>query len=205
MSDAVISHATDLIFDDVSLSFGGTAVLRGLSFRLPAGSCGVLMGASGSGKTSVLRLAARLIRPDSGTVTGGGRVSMQFQEPRLLPWLTAAENINAVLSDCKQTLPLARSWLERVGLADAASLYPEELSGGMAQRVALCRALAAPHDLLLLDEPFRGLDGETKRQVMNTVKEAADRRTLLLVTHDPEEAAFFGGTRLWLEQNSGST
>lgn len=193
MPTDVTAPVTDLVFDHVSLSFGNTVVLRDLSFRVPVGTTMTLMGASGGGKTSILRLAARLIRPDSGTVTGGGRVSMQFQEPRLLPWLTAAENINAVLSDTKQTLPLALSWLERVGLSSAAALYPEELSGGMAQRVSLCRALAAPHDLLLLDEPFRGLDGETKGMVMAAVKAASVGRTLLLVTHDPDEAAFFGG------------
>lgn len=186
-------HPTDLIFDRVSLSFGDKQVLRELSFRVAAGGRLVLMGASGGGKTSVLRLAACLLAPSGGRIEGGGRVSVQFQEPRLLPWLTAAENINVVLSDRKKTLPTAIAWLERVDLVEAADLYPDELSGGMAQRVALCRALAAPADVLLLDEPFRGLDEGTKQRVMEMVADSLGGRTLLLTTHDPAEAAFFSG------------
>lgn len=188
--------ARDLIFDRVSLSFGDNEVLHELSFRVRAGERLVLMGPSGGGKTSILRLAAHLIRPTTGSVWGGGILSMQFQEPRLLPWRTAAENVDLVLSDTKKTLPAAIEWLERVGLGTAASLYPDELSGGMAQRVALCRALAAPHDTLLLDEPFRGLDGETKRQVMEVVEQATLGKALLLVTHDEQEAERFSGTIL---------
>lgn len=190
--------ATDLIFDRVSLSFGDNEVLHDLSFRVRAGERLVLMGPSGGGKTSILRLAARLIRPTTGSVLGGGILSMQFQEPRLLPWRTAAENVDLVLSDTKKTLPAAIEWLGRVGLGAAAFLYPDELSGGMAQRVALCRALAAPHDTLLLDEPFRGLDGETKRQVMDVVERATAGKALLLVTHDEQEAERFSGTILHL-------
>lgn len=186
-------HPTDLIFDRVSLSFGDKQVLRELSFRVAAGGRLVLMGASGGGKTSVLRLAAGLLAPSGGRIEGGGRVSVQFQEPRLLPWLTAAENINVVLSDRKKTLPTANAWLERVDLVEAADLYPDELSGGMAQRVALCRALAAPADVLLLDEPFRGLDEGTKQRVMEMVADSLGGRTLLLTTHDSAEAAFFSG------------
>lgn len=193
------AHPTDLVFDRVSLSFGDKQVLRELSFRVAAGGRLVLMGASGGGKTSVLRLAAGLLTPSGGRIEGGGRASVQFQEPRLLPWLTAAENINVVLSDTKKTLPTAISWLERVELAEAADLYPDELSGGMAQRVALCRALAAPADVLLLDEPFRGLDEGTKQRVMEMVARFLGERTLLLTTHDPAEAAFFSGDILHIE------
>ena len=178
----------DLIFDNVSLNFGGKSVLHGLSFRVPAGGCVALMGASGSGKTSVLKLAAQLLTPTAGRVSGGGRISMQFQEPRLLPWRNAAENVNLVLSDTAKTLPESLTWLTSVDLRDAAGLYPDELSGGMAQRVALCRALAAPADTVLLDEPFRGLDPDTRHRVMTVVRQAtcAAGRTLLLVTHAEE-------------------
>lgn len=185
---------TDLIFDHVYLSFGEREVLRDFSLTVPAGGRCVLMGASGSGKTSILRLAAGLIRPTAGRVRGGAPevvVSMQFQEPQLLPWLTAEDNISLVLPKGRQSLPAARDLLAHVGLADAAGLYPSSLSGGMQQRVALCRALAAPYDLLLLDEPFRGLDPDTRRQAMTLVDESLAGRTLVLVTHDEEEAAFF--------------
>ena len=168
-ADNLTARPDDLIFDNVSLNFGGKSVLHGLSFRVPAGGCVALMGASGSGKTSVLKLAAQLLTPTVGRVSGGGRISMQFQEPRLLPWRNAAENVNLVLSDTAKTLPESLTWLTSVDLRDAAGLYPDELSGGMAQRVALCRALAAPADTVLLDEPFRGLDPDTRRRVMTVV------------------------------------
>ena len=186
-ADNLTARPDDLIFDNVSLNFGGKSVLHGLSFRVPAGGCVALMGASGSGKTSVLKLAAQLLTPTAGCVSGGGRISMQFQEPRLLPWRNAAENVNLVLSDTAKTLPESLTWLTSVDLRDAAGLYPDELSGGMAQRVALCRALAAPADTVLLDEPFRGLDPDTRRRVMTVVRQAtcAAGRTLLL------EAVFF--------------
>lgn len=183
-----------LVLDDVTLDFDGRRVLEHFSFTLPAGETAVIMGGSGSGKTSILRLLARLIPPTSGRVDPGtDRISMQFQEPRLLPTRTAAENVNAVLSDTRRTLPEAAAWLRRVGLEQAVDLYPAELSGGMAQRAALCRALAADADLILLDEPFRGLDEGTRADVMALVREETAGRTLILVTHDEEEAAFFGG------------
>lgn len=183
----------DLIFDGVVLRFGDKKILEGLSFSVPAGGCLALMGASGSGKTSVLKLAARLLEPTEGMVIGGGTISMQFQEPRLLPWRNAAENINVVLSDNKKSLPEAQRWLANMGMPDAAKLYPDELSGGMAQRVSLCRALAAPSDTVLLDEPFRGLDVDTRLSVMKVVRDVIRNtgKTLLLVTHDEREAELF--------------
>ena len=191
-----------LEFRDVTLRFGQHTVLSHFNLSVPAGGHAVLMGASGSGKTSLLRMAAGLLPPTEGTVLLDGhpayaghacpyRVAVQFQEPRLLPWLTAAENVNTVLSDSRKTLDQARALLARVGLAGAADLYPGALSGGMAQRVSLCRALAFPSHLLLLDEPFRGLDGETRRQVMDFVRQATDGKTLLLITHEETEAHFF--------------
>lgn len=189
----------ELSFSDVSLSFDGKEVLSHLSFTVPAGTTLVLMGESGSGKTSVLRLCAGLLKPTAGTVSvGTQKIAMQFQEARLLPTRTAAENINAVLSDTKRTLPKAKEWLCRVGLGDAADLYPAELSGGMAQRVALCRALAARADLILLDEPFRGLDEGTKAGVMALVRQETAGKTVVIVTHDREEAATLGGQILSL-------
>ena len=191
-----------LEFRDVTLRFGQHTVLSHFNLSVPAGGHAVLMGASGSGKTSLLRMAAGLLPPTEGAVLLDGhpvgtghpcpyRVAVQFQVPRLLPWLTAAENVNTVLSDSRKTLERARALLARVGLPGAADLYPGALSGGMAQRVSLCRALAFPSHLLLLDEPFRGLDGETRRQVMDFVRQATDGKTLLLITHEETEAHFF--------------
>ena len=173
----------------VDLRFDGKTVLSDFSLSLERGEHIALMGASGSGKTSILRLAAGLIKPTKGKVTrAADRISMQFQEARLLPERTAAENVNAILSDTPKTMEEARAWLARVGLADAADLYADELSGGMAQRVALARALAYKADLLLLDEPFRGLDTATREQIIELVVTEARGKALILVTHDEWEA-----------------
>lgn len=186
-----------LTFDKVSLSLGGKQLLESLDLSLKNGEVKVIMGPSGCGKTSLLRLAAGLLKPTAGKILrGSDRISIQFQEPRLLPWLTAAENVNLVLSDKKETLPKALEYLGAVGLTDAAHQYPAELSGGMAQRVALARALAYSGDLFLLDEPFRGLDQALRDQMISLVRTHTSGKALLLVTHDKEVAEAFGGASL---------
>ena len=186
-----------LTFDKVSLSLGGKQLLESLDLSLKNGEVKVIMGPSGCGKTSLLRLAAGLLKPTAGKILrGSDRISIQFQEPRLLPWLTAAENVNLVLSDKKETLPKALEYLGAVGLTDAAHQYPDVLSGGMAQRVALARALAYGGDLFLLDEPFRGLDQALRDQMISLVRTHTAGKALLLVTHDKEVAEAFGGASL---------
>lgn len=181
-----------LTLQNISLSFGEKQVLHDVSLSLRHGESRVVMGSSGIGKTSLLRLCAGLLKPDSGHIQcHAARISMQFQEPRLLPWLTAAENVNTVLSDKRDTLPEAMEFLSMVGLSEAAALYPSELSGGMAQRVALARALAFRGELYLLDEPFRGLDEALRDDMISLVKEKTKDAGLLLVTHDPEVAQRF--------------
>lgn len=184
---------TDVLqFDNVSLTLDGRAIVNNLNLTLQEGERAVIMGPSGSGKTSLLRMASGLIKPTEGhVIRRAKRVAMQFQEPRLLPNRTAAENVNVVLSDSHKTLETAKRWLTRVELADACDLYPHQLSGGMAQRVALARALAYEGDLLLLDEPFRGLDAELKDRIMSTVLTYAPHTAILLVTHDRDEAERF--------------
>ena len=117
---------------------------------------------------------------------------MVFQEPRLLPWRTAAENVNVVLSDTPETMPEALSMLERVELSDAGEKYPAELSGGMQQRVSIARALAFRPDLLVLDEPFRGLDDELRGRMISLLNTSLQSASLLLVTHSEEEAKTLG-------------
>ena len=151
------------------------------------------MGPSGCGKTTLLRVALLLQPPDAGTVSGdAGRTAAVFQEPRLLPWRTAAENVNAVLSDTRETMPEALSMLDRVELSDAAEKYPAELSGGMQQRVSIARALAYRPDLLVLDEPFRGLDDELRGRMVSLLSASLSSASLLLVTHSEDEARALG-------------
>lgn len=175
----------------ISHSFGENAVLRDVSLTLSPGQRVALMGPSGRGKTTLLRVILGLLRPDAGTVENTfSRTAAVFQEPRLLPWRTALENVNLVLGDRRQTLPQAREQLRRMGLEDAGDKYPRELSGGMQQRVALARALALEGELLILDEPFKALDETLRRQVMEEVGKT--QAAILLVTHDETEAESLG-------------
>ncbi len=186
---------------DLTVTYDGRAVLRAVDLTVPDGGHVALMGPSGCGKTTLLRVLAGLRVPDGGTVRvpdGGtvrvspGRMACVFQEPRLLPWRTAAENVNAVLSDRAQTMPQALAWLERLELSDARDQYPAALSGGMQQRVAIARALAYDAPVLLLDEPFRGLDAALRQRVTALVADAARAKTLVLATHDAADAAALG-------------
>ena len=132
-----------------------------------------------------------LVKPQKGRVNNQfSKTAVVFQEPRLLPWRTAEENINLVLGDGQDTLDRARAWLQEMGLGDAGKLYPGELSGGMQQRVALARAMAADGDLLILDEPFKGLDEGLRLDVMAAV--GRTKAAVLLVTHDVREAEALG-------------
>ena len=177
----------------LNVTYDGRAVLRAVDLTVPDGGHIALMGPSGCGKTTLLRVLAGLRAPDGGTVrVSPGRMACVFQEPRLLPWRTAAENVNAVLSDRAQTMPQALIWLERLELADARDQYPAALSGGMQQRVAIARALAYDAPVLLLDEPFRGLDAALRQRVTALVADAARAKTLVLATHDAADAAALG-------------
>lgn len=177
-----------ITIDRLTLSYGSQQVLKDCSFRVETGSRVALMGPSGCGKTSLINVIAGLLTPDSGKVSVNGKVSYVFQEPALFPWLTAVDNINVVLSDGPETLPRAEQLLEAVGLSDCRDKYPHQLSGGQKQRIAICRALAYGGDILLLDEPLKGLDADTRDQVSALLRQEWTGKTLLLVTHDPSEA-----------------
>lgn len=176
---------------DVSLSFGALEVLRGASLTLGQGERIAITGPSGCGKTSLLHVIAGLLHPDSGLVRNrAARTACVFQEPRLLPWLSAEENVSIVIPHGTQGQD-ALMLLKKLGLADSAEKHPCELSGGMQQRAALARALAYAPDLLLLDEPFRALDAASKALSIDAVNERADC-AVILVTHSPEEADALG-------------
>jgi NitT/TauT family transport system ATP-binding protein len=171
-----------------SKSYGDSEILRGVSFTLPVGAITALSGPSGTGKTTLLRIIGGLDRDYRGDAMPAVRTAMMFQEPRLFPWLTAQQNI-ALATDV--SAELAIQFLASVGVADAADLYPRQLSLGMARRVALARALAIRPELLLLDEPFASLDEAAVNVMAELVRNAAreQRVTILMVTHNPNDVA----------------
>ena len=173
---------------EVSAGYTAYPVLDRLLLTLPERGAIQLTGPSGCGKTTLLRVLAGLHTPTSGWIEGldGLRVSMVFQEDRLLPWCTALENVLCVLKKGEESEKLALTWLARMELADAAQKYPDELSGGMQRRLALARALAYGGDLLLLDEPFNGLDKELRSRIAAHIKKAAP--LIVLVSHEEEDA-----------------
>lgn len=161
------------------------AALKDVSLAFPSHQITLLTGPSGCGKTTCLRLLAGLDAPHSGNVTRETTsISYLFQDLSLLPWLTALENVNLVLSDRMQTHSRALDYLTLVGLREAANLYPAELSGGMKQRVALARALCTDADLLLLDEPTRGLDEALHQSILALIRELRKGKTTILVSHN---------------------
>jgi NitT/TauT family transport system ATP-binding protein len=158
-----------------------------------------VLGPSGCGKTTLLNILSGVLDPDAGRIEGleEKRISYLFQEPRLLPWKTVFQNVEFVLLDILP--PLERKQrvdhtLDLVGLADFSGYYPEELSGGMKQRLAMARAFAYPADLILMDEPFQALDLRLKIGLAKSFNAAWLQvdRTAIFVTHDIHEALMLG-------------
>ena len=175
---------------NVTKQFGTVQAIRDLSVAFPQSGTVAIMGPSGCGKTTILQMLAGLSRPNRGTVQcSATSIAYVFQEPRLLPWRTVADNIRLARSKGVSSRT-PEQWLAALGLEDCANRYPEELSGGMRQRVAIARALYCESDLLLMDEPFRGLDEATRAQVMELVRHerSAEGKLTLIVTHDKTEA-----------------
>jgi NitT/TauT family transport system ATP-binding protein len=174
--------------------YGDDVVLDGLDLDLDEGGITALMGPNGSGKTTLARVLLGLAAPDGGTVRGldGLRRAAVFQENRLCEELSAVANVRLVL-DRRTPARAVADGLRAVGLAEEALDKPvAELSGGQRRRVALVRALLADADLVILDEPFTGLDAEAKAAALPFVQEHCRGRTTLLITHDPADAAFLG-------------
>ena len=172
-----------ITLQNVSFAYPDKPVLRDFSCELPDAGVTCLTGPSGCGKTTVLRLLVGLEKPASGEIMNvPERVSVMFQEDRLLPWATAEENVRLVRDTAD-----AAEWLDAVGLSDVRDALPDALSGGMRRRVALARALAAPSDLLLLDEPFTGLDRALVESLSALIRKIAAKKPVVMVTHNAEE------------------
>lgn len=177
---------------DLCKSYNGVSVLRNVTFTAGDGvTC--VMAPSGGGKTTLLRILLGLETADSGTVSGveGCRWAAVFQEDRLLEHLDAAGNLRFILGRDYDSAQAA-AMLAELGLEDADGKSVRAFSGGMRRRLALARALLAKSDALALDEPFAGLDGETRRRAWSGILRHRGQRPVLLVTHDEEDAAGLG-------------
>lgn len=166
-------------------TFGEKRVLEGFSYEFPESGVVCISGASGCGKTTLLRIIASLEKADEGEIEISGKLSFLFQENRLLPWLDTYGNIACVLKGSKsEKNDEVSKLLSLVGLEDAENEKIQNLSGGMKRRVAFARAIAMKPDILLLDEPFTGLDDATKQKLYECIKEYACEHLVVLVTHD---------------------
>lgn len=176
-------------------AFGEKRVLNEFSCELPDKGTVAVMGKSGIGKSTLIHILLGLIEPDSGEILGvqGKRFSAVFQEDRLMEQLSARENLRLTTGQSMERIDAA---LSALGLSSEENAAVRTYSGGMKRRVALARGILFPADVLLLDEPFRGLDERTREQAIRCLLEEWTNRLILLVTHDAEEARLMGAERI---------
>jgi sulfonate transport system ATP-binding protein len=203
-----VRGGASLVLSHIGKSFAAGAgvflAVEDVSLTVSPGEFVAIVGASGCGKSTILRMIAGLETPDRGDIRAGGTPvagtgldrGLVFQEPRLMPWLTVEQNIALALQNvpwtAAQRSAVIEEHIELVGLNGFAQAFPRQLSGGMAQRVAIARGLVARPEILLLDEPFGALDALTKVRLQTELQRIwqAEAITMLLVTHDVEEAVF---------------
>ncbi len=197
-------------FSGVTKSFGKRTILDSVSFKVEEKQILAILGPSGVGKTTILRMAAGTIKPDAGCVhTDRQRIGFIFQEPRLLPWRTALANVTLVLQNRGLTrdeqVGRAAAILKRLGLQGFEHYYPAHLSGGMRQRVAIARAFVLDPDLALLDEPFTGLDIGLKMSLQQMLLEllAWHPCAMIYVTHEPQDAVLLADRAIVLDGKPG--
>ncbi len=195
---------------NITVSFDRLRVLVNFNLQGEANKFLCLLGTSGVGKTSILNLFAGILKPLCGSVVSGARrLGYVFQEPRLLPWMTVEQNMEVGLyslaGDKKWRKETVRQVLQKIGLEEFAGYYPEQLSGGMKQRVSIGRAYVIQPDLLLLDEPFTGLDEALKSGMQDLLLVLANwhKCTTIMVTHDIREAIKLGDRIIVIDGRPG--
>lgn len=185
---------------NISKAFDGKTVFTNLSLSFKKGEMTCIMGPSGCGKTTLLRILAGLEKADEGSIEGienntsgnaKNKLAFVFQEDRLSENFSAISNIRMVTGRALSDNEIRRR-LEDIGLKDYADRKVSEFSGGMKRRVAIARAICYNADILLMDEPFKGLDDKLKKDVMDYVKRNTVGKTVICVTHDRAEAEYLG-------------
>lgn len=171
-------------------------VIEDLTLEVEEGERKAILAPSGCGKTTLFRLLAGLEKPDSGKIFIKSPIAYVFQESRLLPEFTVLENVSAALTG-REKKKIAAEWILKVGLRkEDFEKLPSEISGGMAQRVALARALSTQREIFFFDEPFKGLDDESKNDLLHLLRQVLSMKTVLFITHDEEEAQALGAQSL---------
>jgi len=180
----------------VNKSFGDIKVLDDIEFEIKDKEIICLVGPSGCGKSTILNLLSGRFRPDSGAILNleEKKISFVFQKPRLIPWLTLEKNLEFVLDNQMNKDEIISQWIMNVELEGYEKAYSSQLSGGMEQRASLARAFIVPSDLLLMDEPFKGLDEPLKIRMLDLVYKLWKKKpnTIVFVTHDIREALLLG-------------
>ena len=191
----------ELVIRKLCKSFDGHLVLDQVSLHLVSGNIYCLMGSSGSGKTTLFHILLGLVSADSGEVNGLNkeRISAVFQENRLCEAFTPVENVTMVMpSSSGNNKRKAREALKRLLPEESLDRAASTLSGGMKRRVSIIRALMVPFDMVIMDEPFTGLDEETKQQVITYIKEQSAGKLVLISTHQEEDVQLLNGIKIHL-------
>ena len=191
-----------IIITDLCKTFDDNEVLKNVNITLKDNSIYCLMGSSGIGKTTILRILMGLEHADSGSISGinNKSISCMFQEDRLIPDLSAIDNVRIVLRG-KNNREEVRNNLLSILPDDSLDMPVSSLSGGMKRRVALARALSYPGKLIILDEPFTGLDKDTKLNVIDYILKMRNNRTLLIATHGTDDVNLLGAEIIKLDKN----
>lgn len=188
---------------DIYKSFDGKKVLNGFCAEFKQGESYCIMGKSGCGKTTLLNIITGIIKADSGEVITepNTKLSVVFQEDRLCERLSAVANVRIVCNKNCSVNSIVSS-LEAVGLTKADIKKPvSELSGGMRRRTAIVRAVMADSSVIILDEPFKGLDTETKEKTIRYILDSTKGRTLIIITHDEEDTVFLNGNIIYMNSS----
>lgn len=181
---------------NISFSFGKDKIISDLSLRLEEGKTYCIMGKSGVGKTTLMKLIAGLLKPDAGEIKGTEKIkkSFIFQENRLLHWLSVYENIKYITDD-EEKITKA---LQDTSLLSEKDKTADELSGGMARRAAIARATAYDGDAFFIDEPLYGLDVKTSQGILELIKKTVEKKTAFIITHSPEETFYLADEIIFL-------